>query len=237
MNSAMRRCGHQALGIRRALYTTNQTITKTFQPTDEQKVRGLILNHALTKFNQLGWTPAAIEQAATDLNYPPTTVLAYNGMPLIKHFMFDALNKTSIDQLHEFKTPIDRIRCLCRVRLRQTQPYIRHWHDAFLQMMEPKYELAAASWFFTLATRMWEMSGDQSLQIDWDRKRAVLADVYVATELYMCEDTSADFGDTWKYLDEAIEHMEDNARGMNRAPDLRLCDVGNEPASGGHSSE
>ncbi|KAJ2141486.1 Ubiquinone biosynthesis protein coq9, mitochondrial [Coemansia sp. RSA 678] len=213
MNSAMRRCGHrQALALSRVFNTASrQYTTNTPRPTDGQKVRISILDHALTKVNQLGWTPAAIEQAATDLGYSPMALASRDGMPLIDHFMDRALDETCIeadDQLHEFDTPIDRIRFLCRVRLRQTRPYIRRWPEAAALLAQPGNVRVAMGQLSTLVSRMWYLAGDQSTQIDWHAKRSMLAAAYVASELYMCEDTSADFSATWQFLDRRIENMQ-----------------------------
>lgn len=38
-------------------------------------------------------------------------------------------------------------------------------------------------------------------------KRAALASVYSATELYMLTDYSAEFADTWDYLDRRLKDM------------------------------
>lgn len=43
-----------------------------------------------------------------------------------------------------------------------------------------------------------------SLQFNWYTRRAVLAGIYNTTELVMMQDSSPDFEDTWRFLENRI---------------------------------
>lgn len=47
-------------------------------------------------------------------------------------------------------------------------------------------------------------AGRASLQFNWYTRRAVLAGIYNTTELVMMQDSSPDFEDTWRFLDNRI---------------------------------
>jgi ubiquinone biosynthesis protein COQ9 len=47
-------------------------------------------------------------------------------------------------------------------------------------------------------------AGDKSTDMSWYSKRATLAAVYTATELFMLTDVSPDFEDTWAFLDRRL---------------------------------
>ncbi|EDL87320.1 similar to RIKEN cDNA 2310005O14, isoform CRA_a [Rattus norvegicus] len=51
---------------------------------------------------------------------------------------------------------------------------------------------------------MWHYAGDQSTDFNWYTRRAVLAGIYNTTELVMMQDSSPDFEDTWRFLDNRI---------------------------------
>ena len=56
---------------------------------------------------------------------------------------------------------------------------------------------------------MWFHAGDKSLDYNWYSKRLMLLGVYKSTELAMMQDGSADFGQTWQFLDRRFEDIKD----------------------------
>ncbi|XP_019490578.1 PREDICTED: ubiquinone biosynthesis protein COQ9, mitochondrial-like, partial [Hipposideros armiger] len=51
---------------------------------------------------------------------------------------------------------------------------------------------------------MWHYAGDESTDFNWYTRRAVLAGIYNTTELVMMQDSSPDFEDTWRFLENRI---------------------------------
>ena len=51
------------------------------------------------------------------------------------------------------------------------------------------------------------MAGDKSMDLNWYTKRALLTKIYVATEAYMIQDKSADFAETWQFLDRRLDDV------------------------------
>lgn len=47
----------------------------------------------------------------------------------------------------------------------------------------------------------------RNLQMNWYSKRTLLAGVYTSTELYMTQDKSQDFQETWKFLDRRLQDV------------------------------
>ncbi|KAJ2343037.1 Ubiquinone biosynthesis protein coq9, mitochondrial [Coemansia sp. RSA 2618] len=143
-----------------------------------------------------------------------------SGMPLIEHFLDRALDETCIeadDQLHEFDSPEERLRFLCRVRLRQTQKYVRRWPEAAAVLAQPVNVATAMRHLGEMSSRMWYLAGDRSTRIDWYAKRSSLAAAYLASELYMCEDRSGDLANTWAFLDRRLEDMQDAEHAASKA--------------------
>ncbi|KAJ2617381.1 Ubiquinone biosynthesis protein coq9, mitochondrial [Coemansia sp. RSA 1365] len=133
-----------------------------------------------------------------------------SGLSLITHFMDRALDETQIeadDQLHEFDSTTEKLRFLCRVRLRQTRPVIRRWPEAAAILSQPQNVSIAMRQLADLSSQLYYLAGDRSSRIDWYAKRSALAATYLASELYMCEDHSPNFQATWSFLDSRIENM------------------------------
>ncbi|KAI9477553.1 Ubiquinone biosynthesis protein coq9, mitochondrial [Coemansia sp. RSA 989] len=179
-----------------------------------------ILDHALTKVKQFGWTEMALSSAASDLGLSTMahTVAPRGGLSLVQHFMDRALDETRIevdDQLHEFDSSIDKLRFLCRTRLKQTRPYAERWPEAAAILAQPQNIPVALHALSELSSAMWYLADDQSVRLDWYAKRSALAALYVSAELYMCEDTSPEFAATWQFLDRRINDLYGAERASN----------------------
>lgn len=58
-----------------------------------------------------------------------------------------------------------------------------------------------------LSDEMWFLAGDTSVDASWYTKRASLAGIYAATEVYQTTDQSTDFRDTEEFLDRRLEDL------------------------------
>ena len=58
-----------------------------------------------------------------------------------------------------------------------------------------------------LVDDIWYAAGDKSTDYNWYTKRALLAAVYSATELYMLTDYSPGYADTWEALDRRLQDV------------------------------
>lgn len=58
-----------------------------------------------------------------------------------------------------------------------------------------------------LADEIWFLAGDSSVDTSWYTKRASLAAVYSAAEVFMTQDQSSGFIDTEKFVDGRLEDL------------------------------
>lgn len=58
-----------------------------------------------------------------------------------------------------------------------------------------------------LADEIWFLAGDTSVDTSWYTKRASLASIYAATELFMTSDASTSFSETEKFLDRRLQDV------------------------------
>jgi len=82
-------------------------------------------------------------------------------------------------------------------------------------MSNPSNSPAALTILSELADDIWHLVGDKSVDSSWYTKRALLAGVYAATDLYMLTDTSPGYQDTWEALERRLADVK-NAGGLVR---------------------
>ena len=58
-----------------------------------------------------------------------------------------------------------------------------------------------------LSDEMWFLAGDVSVDSSWYTKRASLAGVYAAAEVYQTTDQSTEFRDTERFVDRRLEDV------------------------------
>jgi ubiquinone biosynthesis protein COQ9 len=74
-------------------------------------------------------------------------------------------------------------------------------------MAQPSYVPSSLAELARLADEIWFLAGDQSVDSSWYTKRATLSSIYSATEVYMTQDTSANFIETEQFLDNRLEDL------------------------------
>lgn len=118
----------------------------------------------------------------------------------------------------------DRVVAGVRVRLEMVAPYIgthgldrrnpeesRHvtgtWPQALSLQAHPEALPTSLKQLATAVDEIWRAAGDTSTDSNWYTKRALLAGVYTATELYMLTDGSPGFVDTWECLGRRVDDV------------------------------
>ena len=100
-------------------------------------------------------------------------------------------------------------------RLQMIIPYIGTWPEALKFMATP---LAACEVFengANLMDEIWYHAGDMDTDITWYAKRAALATISASTELFMLNDKSPEYSDTWDFLHRRLN----DARAVRGAKD------------------
>ncbi|XP_072823529.1 ubiquinone biosynthesis protein COQ9, mitochondrial isoform X2 [Vicugna pacos] len=77
--------------------------------------------------------------------------------------------------------------------------------QALSVLMLPHNIPSSLSLLTSMVDDMWHYAGDQSTDFNWYTRRAVLAGIYNTTELVMMQDSSPDFEDTWRFLENRIK--------------------------------
>ncbi|KAJ1883005.1 Ubiquinone biosynthesis protein coq9, mitochondrial [Coemansia sp. RSA 1722] len=182
------------------------------QPPNQSTAELLLLDHALTKVPEYGWTTAAMIQASKDLGYSSAIHTLAPPIKLISHFLDRSLDNTLEevdDQLHELPSGHQQLRLICRTRLRQTLPVIDRWPEAAALLAQPQNLPVAMKQLSKMASEFWYLAGDKATRVDWYAKRSGLAAAYLASEMYLCEDRSPDHRDTWEFLDRRLNDLVD----------------------------
>lgn len=182
----------------------------------EEQLQHRILTAALEFVPTHGWTAEAIAEGAQSLGLSSAAASMFgdDGSELILHFVTQCNARLThvleeeqklvqLGQAEKKKT--DKfLRDAVETRLRMLIPYIQHWPRALSILMLPHNIPPSLNLLTSMVDDMWHYAGDQSTDFNWYTRRAVLAGIYNTTELVMMQDSSPDFEDTWRFLENRI---------------------------------
>ncbi|XP_051485071.1 ubiquinone biosynthesis protein COQ9, mitochondrial [Apus apus] len=182
----------------------------------EEQLQHRILTAALEFVPEHGWTAEAIAEGAKTLGLSVAAAGMFHsdGSELILHFVSQCNTKLSelleqeqkLVQLGEAeKKPTDQfLRDAVEARLRMLIPYIDKWPQALSILLLPHNIPTSLSLLTSMIDDIWHYAGDQSTDFNWYTRRAVLTGIYNTTELVMMQDSSPDFEDTWRFLENRV---------------------------------
>ncbi|XP_060587269.1 ubiquinone biosynthesis protein COQ9, mitochondrial-like isoform X2 [Ruditapes philippinarum] len=205
-------------------YTPDRNVDNGGQET-EYEIRQRILKSSLPFVLSEGWTQNAIAAGAEAEGLPGVAhgLFPRGGVELVYYFYTDC-NKRLAEQLAEQVkqekeqseqneekpsgpkiTPF--IRGAVETRLRMITPYMDKWPQAMAMLALPPNAPEAFSNLLNFTDEIWYYAGDSSTDFNWYTKRLTLAGVYKATEVFMVQDKSEDFDDTWQFLDRRMDDL------------------------------
>jgi ubiquinone biosynthesis protein COQ9 len=75
-------------------------------------------------------------------------------------------------------------------------------------MAMPSHVPPSLQELFRLSDEMWFLAGDTSVDTSWYTRRASLAGVFAAAEVYQTQDQSTEFRDTDKFVDARLQEVQ-----------------------------
>lgn len=116
--------------------------------------------------------------------------------------------KVELDELDLSKLGLKgRLKIGIKTRLSYQIPYQMHWASAMALGLHPYYLSNTLYRIHKITDHLWYVTGDECVDINWYLKRAALSSVYSSTELYMVQDNSDNFKDTWEFLDNRLNNI------------------------------
>ncbi|KAJ8750828.1 hypothetical protein K2173_016009 [Erythroxylum novogranatense] len=191
--------------------------------TEYQEEQASVLRASLRHVLSLGWGEEAMIAGARDVGVSPSIVGSFprKDAALVEFFMDECLQKfiDRIDSEEELQNlvPSKRISKLVRIRLEMQAPYISKWPQALSIQAHPSNAPTSFKQRAMLVDEIWHATGDEGADIDWYVKRTVLGGIYSTTEIYMLTDSSADFRDTWAFLDNRVKDAFDLKKTIQEA--------------------
>lgn len=199
-------------------------LKRTVHNDSGSKMRDEILETALKYVNSHGWSEASLKHAFSDLGISDASLAMFKhgGVEIALHYdkgMNELLHKKlsdEIDNNRSLSTP-EFLKYAIKSRLELQLMYYDHWAEALALIMNPNVAPLASRQFAHLVDDILFFAGDKSTNLNWYTKRAAIAAVYGMTELYMLQDKSSDFSDSWNFLDRRINDLDkivSNCKGM-----------------------
>nr|XP_040134857.1 ubiquinone biosynthesis protein COQ9, mitochondrial isoform X1 [Ictidomys tridecemlineatus] len=195
---------------------TDQSGEEEEDHESEEQLQDRILTAALEFVPAHGWTAEAIAEGAQSLGLSSAAASMFgnDGSELILHFVTQCNARLAhileeeqklvqLGQAEKRKTD-QFLRDAVETRLRMLIPYIEHWPRALSILLLPHNIPPSLSLLTSMVDDMWHYAGDQSTDFNWYTRRAVLVGIYNTTELVMMQDSSPDFEDTWRFLENRI---------------------------------
>ncbi|XP_028665731.1 ubiquinone biosynthesis protein COQ9, mitochondrial [Erpetoichthys calabaricus] len=185
----------------------------------EEQLQHKILTAALEFVPKYGWSVDAIAEGAKTLNLSGAAAGMFNNGTgdLILHFVMQCNSNLSdilsekhkqiqLGQIEPLKT--DKfLKEAVETRLRMLIPYIDSWPQAMSILLLPHNVPESLKHLSTLIDDIWYYAGDRSTDLNWYTRRAALTGIYNTTELVMVQDSSPDFEETWKFLENRVNDV------------------------------
>ncbi|WPH00288.1 ubiquinone biosynthesis protein coq9 [Acrodontium crateriforme] len=176
-----------------------------------------ILSAALAHVPTTGFTRTALTTGLREAGYPEISLNLFpkGAFELVRYHLVTQrtqLNTRVQFPDHDSAAPISvgrKVRSLILARLRGNADagVVGRWQEAVALMSLAENIPASLKELSLLADEMWFLAGDVSVDSSWYTKRASLAGVYAATELFQSTDQSTDFRDTEQFLDRRLEEL------------------------------
>lgn len=132
------------------------------------------------------------------------------AVELVEYFMDSCLAKlretliANTDKLQAM-TVAERLKFGVRTRLEMLEPVMATWPQGMAAGALPQNAPSTAKRLAKLSDEIWYFAGDKSTDFSWYTKRAILTGIYASTELFMLNDKSPNFQDTWAFLDRCVD--------------------------------
>ncbi|KAK3096695.1 hypothetical protein FSP39_002447 [Pinctada imbricata] len=183
---------------------------------EEYHTKERILRASLPFVHQHGWTKNAIAAGAEQ-----------EGLPSVAHGMFPRGGVELVFyllQTMKIKTgPF--IKEAVEMRLRMITPYMDKWPQAMAIQTLPQNAPEAWSNLGNLVDEIWYYAGDRSNDFNYYTKRGSLAAIYKATEIYMLQDKSDDWQDTWEFLNRRLADVNNAGKNVKNVSDRLLLNL------------
>jgi len=180
-----------------------------------------ILELSLDHVKAHGWSKKAIRLGAGQLSLSEACLAMFplGGAHLALHYdqncneeLEDLMAQQKCDQVTP--PPVTHfLKDAIKTRLELQSTHHERWAEALALLVDPKVAPLAAAQFAHLVDDIWFYAGDSSADFSWYTKRAALGAVYCTTELYMLQDKSEEFVDTWEFLDRRLADLEELKEG------------------------
>ncbi|KAK9696538.1 COQ9 [Popillia japonica] len=159
-----------------------------------------------------GWSKESIAAGAQDVGYPSIThgMFARGGGDLVHYFQQTANQrlvqymKAKVEDRSKNYSPGEFVEEAVKHRLEMVIPYISRWPQAIALMSLPPNVQNTLATQLTLVDDICYYAGDRSVDFSWYARRLALVAIYKATELYMVQDKSVDYLESWKFLNNRL---------------------------------
>lgn len=204
---------------------------------DDDDIAHQILNIALEHVPTYGWSQKAIDKAIESLELSPSSsgMFKRGAADLVIHFIEKCNNELSDILAAESRRFLDKtsstdedisqfIEKAIQTRLKMITPYINSWPQAMAILASPMATADCLENGAHMVDEIWYHAGDMATDMSWYAKRGAVAAIYLATEVFMLQDKSPNFEDTWEFLSRRMQDA-GSAEAMKNSLNHALNDI------------
>jgi len=186
---------------------------------EEEEIKNKILDEALREVLTHGWNKSAVVATTSKLGYPSVMAGVVDDVEeLVLHHISKSnreLDNWMVEEVERLtvggaKLKIGGfVRSCIKKRLSMNIPYLEVglWAHAMALIAQPSWALEGVRLGQEVCDDIWHRAGDVSTDMNWYTKRISLAAVMAATEVFMVQDTSEGYKDTWDFLDRRLKDL------------------------------
>ncbi|CAK7894957.1 ubiquinone biosynthesis protein Coq9p, mitochondrial [[Candida] anglica] len=190
------------------------------QIINPKSIESIILTGSLKHIPTYGFSSNCVTQAIRELKYPDSThsVLTSSStgtleFQLMLHWLKvqrQRLEDHVMDpksEFHSIANEYDRVSYLIKKRLSYNEPIVGQLSGGLSQLVAPYNMPQSLEELHSLSDDIAYYAGDASNDFAWYSKRAGFSSIYVSSELYMLQDTSAGFKNTMEFVDNKVKGL------------------------------
>lgn len=177
-----------------------------------KEIRKLIIKKAIDHVADLGWTEKALKEAARDLNMSGAVVgqLFPEGGVAMPHYLLGHWEEQLAQVSSKDLLPLplkDRVEFCMRRRLEMQTEVMPYWREAMLLGARPPYLGTTWSLLWSTWDLIWRRCGEEVAEPRHSIRRLALGNLHLATEVYMLNDNSENYRDSWLFLQNRVNNM------------------------------